>query len=802
MNKMGKHESGRAVRFSAGALTAALPKLWTGSPAIRAFGQALVYFLLALLLARGVIAGHFAPLGVSFVAAVSCRRGAKRVHAAAALFGAMLGYALAGGSLDWLKYCAACALCFTAGMVFRGAPVLRARWFASAAAGASLALTLLVYVAGSAADGRAAAVYVCELALSAAAAYCYRPLTALLDNPREAKTERPPNFASPPDRAERLACLAAAGVSLELVLCAMPQVFGMSPGRLAAVFACLCLSAMGPMYGCVCGLVSGLAVGLALGTGVPTAVSYAISALTAGFFLKFGLFWVALAFTLANAALLPWLWPAPYLYAFLECFASGVLFYLFYPRLRAHTEGLERALAAAPSRAQEKKLASTVRGKLIFAARAFSEAAQDAAASPPVQEKNEDLYTLALERVCRGCAMAGACYRASGDLTRQALEEARAKIQAAGRARPEDFPPFFAARCQKLTDFVSAVNEHLALRESRARYRRRARDDAALLQAQYGAVSRFLEETAQALAPKPDSCEKEKLALRHALAASDIALTLSLSRENGRYACIVETSASLPRTLRRRLEALAGETLGRTMRFVPAQNPGEKPRLCEAPALSLRAAVSAEPKEGESDCGDKCVWLRTMQGKDYFILSDGMGAGADAARESGRFLSMLEKFLRAGVEPETALRLIHPAYTIRCGGDSFTTCDILCADLYSGAAVSYKCGAAPTYLCPSGSMPRKICSVSLPVGLPADAPSAERTAFDLRAGDTVLMLSDGLCSEDDRWLLTLLAENRAAKPDVLCALVMEKGKSILGLRDDCTVLAVRVGAAEKESSDV
>ena len=97
-------------------------------------------------------------------------------------------------------------------------------------------------------------------------------------------------------------------------------------------------------------------------------------------------------------------------------------------------------------------------------------------------------------------------------------------------------------------------------------------------------------------------------------------------------------------------------------------------------------------------------------------------------------------------------------------------------------------------------MPRKISSVSLPVGLPAETPRADKTQFVLRPGDTVLMLSDGLCAEDDRWLLGLLAENRRLSAQNLAALVMERGKAILDPCDDCTVLAVRICGTEEDKT--
>jgi stage II sporulation protein E len=796
MKHSGRHENGKTGSIRVSAVSAALPELYAlAGPYLRTVLILIGYFLMGMLLARGALAGMLAPLGVSFVAAVSCRRTSSRLYGAAALCGSFLGYMLSSGAVDGLKYCAAAALCYAVGLVLRGLPALRRIWFPSLAAGSSLLLTSAVYFLSYGAGLREAALYGCEVLLAMGAAYCYRPLTLIVEDAREAKSERPPNYTAQPDRTQRLACLVASGLSIVLVLCGFPLFAGMSAGRLAAVYLCLCVAAIDPVYGCACGVCVGIAVGVSLEAGAQTAVIYALSALVAGLFAKFGLFWLILAFTACHAALLPWLWPSPPMAPVYECFAAGVIFYLSGQSVRSHTEKLVRACARAENDAQEKSFAASIRGKLAGTARAFSVVAGDVVPSPePAEDPNRDLYRLALDRVCRSCPLSGNCHKISGELTRAALEEARIRILAVGHAVPEDFPPFFSARCQKLPEFIGAVNESIALRESRTRYARRARDDALLLGAQYGAIGELLEQMARQLAPKPEPCEEENRALRRALAQNDIALGVEVARSGGRYVCTVKSVAHIKASLRRTLEHIAGQVLGRTMRLDDAGPPDAPALLRESICYSASVAVSSQPKGGEEASGDNCAYFKTADGIVYLVLSDGMGSGAEASRESESFLKMLEHFLRSGVQPDTALRLIHPAFTIKCGGDSFTTCDILRIDLYTGAAQCYKCGAAPTYVCPVGAIPRKISSVSMPVGLPSAEPAVDCTSLALHTGDVAVMLSDGLAEEDDRWMLELLQENRGASAEDLTALILDQGRTRCGTRDDMTVLAVKLSA--------
>ena len=84
----------------------------------------------------------------------------------------------------------------------------------------------------------------------------------------------------------------------------------------------------------------------------------------------------------------------------------------------------------------------------------------------------------------------------------------------------------------------------------------------------------------------------------------------------------------------------------------------------------------------------------------YILLCDGMGSGVAASRESKLAIRLLERFLKAGVDPESALKTLNSALALRNEEEGgFTTVDLLRLDLFTGEGALYKFGAAPTYIC-------------------------------------------------------------------------------------------------------
>ena len=211
--------------------------------------------------------------------------------------------------------------------------------------------------------------------------------------------------------------------------------------------------------------------------------------------------------------------------------------------------------------------------------------------------------------------------------------------------------------------------------------------------------------------------------------------------------------------------------------------------------LTVTAGVSSRTRSGQSVSGDACSWFKDDRGKLYFLLCDGMGSGRQARKDSELCLALLEKFLRAGVEPRTALRTLDQALGLRqeeTGG--FSTVDLLELDLYSGQGCVYKRGAGPSYLRRTGNVRRLNCH-SLPAGLGTGEAQADCCPFQTDPGDCLVLLTDGVLGGDDQWLRSALVDFDGGSPAALAEALTAHASDD---DDDKTALVLRVGLRVQE----
>jgi stage II sporulation protein E len=198
-------------------------------------------------------------------------------------------------------------------------------------------------------------------------------------------------------------------------------------------------------------------------------------------------------------------------------------------------------------------------------------------------------------------------------------------------------------------------------------------------------------------------------------------------------------------------------------------------------------------KKGEKVSGDRGKYFKTDSGVLCVILSDGMGCGDEAALESEECVSILEKFLRAGVEPGTAMKILNSVMLLRSGDSfGFAAVDLMCVNLFTGETCFYKYGAAPSYVM-TGKNIRRIKGEAMPAGVSAGEGAApDVVRMKLRPGSTAVIASDGVISDDsDEWVKTLMEQEKEDMKNLARAAV-SMASELYGGGDDMTVLAVRV----------
>ena len=406
------------------------------------------------------------------------------------------------------------------------------------------------------------------------------------------------------------------------------------------------------------------------------------------------------------------------------------------------------------------------------------------------------VFDRAAGAACVKCPRKGECWVSGYMPTLDAMNAATKSMTARGRLEKEDIPVWFRDKCLHMDAFVAAVNGELRSQAYRAQFAARLHEGRMAAWGQYRDFAEILANLSRELGSINGADPLAERRLTRYLRAMDIEADAAVFRDStGRLRAVIE-SGSLGALMRDpawldRLSAVLGVRLCRP-------NDGAEGRLTllEAEPLCVSVGIAAMKKPGENVSGDRGTYFKTDAGVLCVILSDGMGTGEDAAGESVEAVGILERFLRSGVDPSVAMKILNGALLLKNEDEwGFATVDLMCVDLFSGEASFYKYGAAPSYV-RSGKSVRRIDCETLAAGLGAgEGATPDCVHMNLRPGNVAVIASDGVTgTPGDEWLRELLANSEATDMKALARGVLRQASELGGADDDMTVLAVRVDA--------
>lgn len=204
--------------------------------------------------------------------------------------------------------------------------------------------------------------------------------------------------------------------------------------------------------------------------------------------------------------------------------------------------------------------------------------------------------------------------------------------------------------------------------------------------------------------------------------------------------------------------------------------------------------IARQKKDDAQISGDNFSFLELESGAMVLGLSDGMGSGSTACKESEMVLDLVERFLEAGFSAETAIRMMNSAMVMKGENDLYSTVDLCRLDLYSGTANFYKIGAATTFIKRGGSV-ECITSANLPVGAKTQI-EIEADEVQLQNGDFVVMMTDGVLEylhvpKPEETMQEIIESIQTNNPGILAKRILERVMLFTGgkVQDDMTVLA-------------
>lgn len=293
--------------------------------------------------------------------------------------------------------------------------------------------------------------------------------------------------------------------------------------------------------------------------------------------------------------------------------------------------------------------------------------------------------------------------------------------------------------------------------------------------------------------------------LRNRFRKSGIRLLQSLFfvTENGRYEIHVTIKAMKHQCITtKEVARIVSSCTGKHLILQADERPILPEEYCtvvcmeSASFYSLRG-VAKIGKGCDKISGDNFLMMELPGGKEGAAISDGMGSGEKAFRESARVVELLEELLEAGYPHKMALQLMNTALVAGREEICFSTIDMSIFDMYSGVCEFIKVGASTTFL-KCGREVERITSTSLPLGVVQNL-EFDTVTRQLESGDVVVMVTDGVMDalpvgEQELVLETIIKGTEIQNPTEMAEHILEQVLNFTGEKplDDMTVLVIGI----------
>ncbi len=346
-----------------------------------------------------------------------------------------------------------------------------------------------------------------------------------------------------------------------------------------------------------------------------------------------------------------------------------------------------------------------------------------------------DLFEDTARRVCQGCSFASECWEKEFNITYRRMLALLEQMENNGAI-------INAPQNTKCIRYETFINEFIHIYEN---YRRseifkgeskRSRDIAA---EQYKGFADILSKTASSIENKlcfHNDYESELITEfdKNGISLFEISV---LDLGDGRLEIYLGLSSG---AYADKLEDIIKTVTGKEMEF-ESENGGIV-KLVSRQVYKVNVGFCSVPCDGCEICGDNSDIFDTEDGLSFIIISDGMGCGKNAEKESKCIVNLLKEFLNSGFDAETAIKTINSSLCLQLDRERTASIDMLCIDRTSGIAKLFKIGCAETFF-RHGDTTDVIFPVSLPAGIVEEI-DMKPQIIRVHSGDILVMATDGV----------------------------------------------------------
>lgn len=421
------------------------------------------------------------------------------------------------------------------------------------------------------------------------------------------------------------------------------------------------------------------------------------------------------------------------------------------------------------------------------------------------REEIEEMFEKVTGNVCAGCERRGECLGEKRSVTYQMMYEIMCAAEEYGAELNMELKRRLKRQCLFAPRFLRESLEEFENAKQILMWNHRlvqAREGYARQLMSFAKMIQYTTRELDAGIFQDDHLEKR---IKAALKKENVKMlsVVFYMTQQGKYEVHLTVKAMKGRVvLAKDVAFLVGKCIGRTMiprqgeRLVVGEEYGTIACMEGAKFQTLQG-VARIGKGLEEISGDTFLMKDLPGGRKGVALSDGMGSGEEAFRDSTMVVEMLEELLEAGFPAETAVQMMNTALVTGREEVKFCTLDVCLFDLYQGSCEFVKAGASATFIKRKKEV-EKIESTTLPIGVVQNI-ELDREERNLESGEYVIMVTDGVMDAlpaggQEEKLVEFIRETDIVNPTEFARGILSQVlKSSGGMpMDDMTVMVIGI----------
>lgn len=561
---------------------------------------------------------------------------------------------------------------------------------------------------------------------------------------------------------------------------------------------------LGAAGGAVLGVILCFGNGQALGdVGI-----YTFAGLLTGIFRQFGKIGAVVGFLLADVALAFYLQNLTLIKAFAYQSVAATIIFLLFPSkyleiLKEFIDGFAQKFRLFLEQPRElaRERITECRDLFLDLGNSFLEFSATLVSNQVPEFRIEEVVERFPRATCRTCTFTRLCWEREFFATYHALLEMLTVLENKGQIYKSDVPGFFYKRCLRINELLNELVCTFLIEKEKTRWQKKLYEEEQLAKSQLKGVGEIFLELNRALDLDFIYDQKSSVKIFKTLYEENLPALTVLAKPSGGKGVVVEIKTqkcSGNKPCQHKIPEILGDEIGGE--FVLQQKrcgrkEGGECHLIYLPMEELegKIGIGMAVKTGETVSGDSYRVVRYFPGKLILMLSDGMGSGEWARRESSACVVMVERLLSFGLTPQKALEAVDALIRLKNRQERYLTLDLALVDLISRQVTFYKRGAVTSFL-KRGAAVYKITGENLPLGSGIDLKPKERHQF-LFPGDLLVIMSDGLLEAlgGEERVIKILLEDDDFSPELLAEYLLAHAKlrhqNVIA--DDQTVIVAR-----------